>query len=90
MQGMAKDKTTIILDREKVAKVTALVGGRSLSEVIDIALDRFIQAEELRRDVAAYARQPLSNEELAIADLPVALDLGDEDVDYAALYGQEE
>jgi hypothetical protein len=86
---MARDKATITLDRDKVARAASLVGGRSMSDVVDIALERLIRAEELRRDVAAYARQPLSDEELAIADLPVEFDLADEDVDYEALYGQE-
>ena len=60
-----------------------------MSEVIDIALDRLINAEELRRDVAAYARMPLSDDEVALADLHLTLDLDDEDVDYEALYGTE-
>jgi hypothetical protein len=90
MQCMAREKATITLDRDKVARVASLVGGRSMSEVVDIALDRLIQAEELRRDVAAYARQPLSDEELAVTDLPVELDLADDDVDYEALYGKQE
>jgi hypothetical protein len=84
---MARDKATITLDRDKVARAASLVGGRSTSEVIDMALDRLIRAEELRRDVAAYARQPLGDDELAITDLPVEFDLADEDVDYEALYG---
>ncbi len=58
-----------------------------MSEVVDIALQRLIRAEELRRDVVAYARDRLSEDELAIADLPVQFDLGDEDVDYEALTG---
>ena len=64
-----------------------LIGGRSMSEVIDVALDRLIHAEQLRRDFAAYGRAPLSEDELALTDLPLALDLDDEDVDYEALYG---
>lgn len=60
-----------------------------MSEVIDIALDRLIRVERLRRDVIAYAKRPPSEEELAFSDLPVALDLGDEDVDYEALNGQD-
>jgi hypothetical protein len=32
---------------------------------------------------------PPSVEELAVADLPVQFDLGDEEVDYDALYGQD-
>jgi hypothetical protein len=42
---------------------------------------------QLRRDVDAYARRPLSVEELAVADLTVKLNLDDAQVDYDALYG---
>ncbi len=59
-----------------------------MSEIIDIALDRLIRTEELRRDIAAYARQPLDEQELALADLPLEFDLGDADVDYEELYGK--
>lgn len=58
-----------------------------MSEVIDVALGRLIWAERLRRDVEAYARQPLTEDELALVDLQPSLDLGDDDVDYDALYG---
>ena len=84
---MRRDKATITLDRDKVARAAALVGGGGMSEVIDIALDRLIRSEELRRDIAAYARQPLDEAEMALAELPVEFDLGDADVDYDALYG---
>jgi hypothetical protein len=87
---MARSKATITLDRDKAAKAAALVGGRSLSEVIDVALERLIQGEQLRHDLAAYAGRPLDNQELAIGDLPVVFDLADEDVDYEALYGTAE
>lgn len=86
---MVRDKATITLDRDKVRKAGSLVGGRSMSDVVDIALDSLIRAEELRRDVAAYARRPQTNAELAVANLAVELDLDDEDVDYEALYGTE-
>ncbi|CAN5670038.1 hypothetical protein BH23CHL8_BH23CHL8_16830 [soil metagenome] len=68
----------------------ALSGGHSMSEVIDIALDHLIHSEQLRHDVGAYSRRPLTDDELAVADLPVRLDLADEDVDYDALYGTAE
>jgi hypothetical protein len=86
---MARDKATITLDRKKVSRAAALVGGKTMSEVIDMALDRLIRIEELRRDVAAYARQPLDEAELALTDLPVEFDLDDAGVDYSALYGQQ-
>lgn len=75
------------LDRDKVEQARALIGGRSMSEVIDVALGRLIRAERLRRDVETYARQPLTEDELALVDLQPSLDLGDDDVDYDALYG---
>jgi len=87
---MAKSKATITLDRAKAEKAAALAGSRSISEVIDVALERLIHTEQLRHDVAAYGKRPLSPGELAIADLPVQFDLGDQEVDYEALYGQDE
>ncbi|MEX2184799.1 MAG: hypothetical protein WEC14_10155 [Chloroflexota bacterium] len=84
---MARGKATITLDRAKVARAGALIGGGTMSGVIDLALDRVIRAEELRRDIAAYARSPVDEDELAIADLPVEFDLGDDDIDYDAIYG---
>lgn len=86
---MARKKATISLDREKVDEARALVRGRSMSDVIDLALDRLIRAERLRHDVAAYQRLPLGEDELAVSDLPVALDLADDDVDYDSWYGQD-
>ena len=84
---MAREKATITLDRDKVATATALVGGRSMSEVVDLALDRLIRAERLRRDIEAYGAAPPTEEELVLGSLPVALDLDDDDIDYDALYG---
>jgi hypothetical protein len=83
---MAKSKATITLDREKLERAAAYVGVRSVSEVIDVALDRLIKAEQLRHDVEAYIKQPLTDEELAVVDMQVELDLGDDDVDYEAIY----
>lgn len=85
---MAREKATITVDREKVATARALLRAKSISETIDTALDRLIRAEQLRRDVAAYTGKPLTDDELAVADLPVELDLDDDDVDYDAIYGK--
>lgn len=84
---MARTNTTITLDREKVAKVQALLGAASMSEAIDAALDRLIRADSLQSDVAAYRAVPQDDAELAVADLPVEFDLDDDDVDYELLYG---
>ena len=84
---MGRVKATITLDRAKVRTAMALAGGRSMSDVIDLALDRLILAEELRRDLAAYARRPPSPDEISLGAFPVRLDLDDEEFDYEALYG---
>lgn len=85
---MAREKATVTLDRGKVEEARALIGGRSMSEVIDVALDRLIRIEHLRRDVEAYRRHPQGLVELGVADLAVTLDLDDDEVDYDALYGR--
>jgi hypothetical protein len=43
----------------------------------------------VQRDLAAYERMPPDEDERALGNLPVTLDLGDDDVDYDALYAQE-
>jgi hypothetical protein len=85
---MAKEKVTVTLERAKLAEAQELIGSPSLSGTIDVALDRLIRAERLRQDVAAYTAQPASDDELALADIPVELDLGDDAVDYDLVYGQ--
>jgi hypothetical protein len=86
---MARSKATITLDKDKAAEAAALLGAASLSDAIDTALDRVIRAEQLRSDIAAYLGRPPTDEELGVADLPVVFDLGDEDVDYEAVYGMK-
>jgi hypothetical protein len=86
---VTRAKATITLDRGKAARAAALVGAPSVSEAVDIALDRLIRAEELRRDIAAYGATPPTAEELALGDLPVDFDLGDDQTEYEALYGQQ-
>lgn len=88
MNGMARQKVTITLDRAKAEAARALLEVASISETIDRALARLIRTERLRRDVAAYTRQPVDASELAVTDLDVELDLDDADVDYDKLYGK--
>jgi hypothetical protein len=85
MDGVRKDKVTITLDREKAAAARTLVGARSTSEVVDIALDRLVRVERLRRDVEAYRRLPPTAEERALSELADTTALHD-DTDWAALY----
>jgi hypothetical protein len=83
---MAREKATVTLDREKANAAKSLVRAKSLSETIDIALDRLIRAERLRQDVSLYRSRPPTDQELAVGDLPVAFDLGDDDVNYDVIY----
>lgn len=85
---MARDKVTITLSRDKAAIAVSLTGAGSTSEVIDMALDRLIRAERLRRDVAAYRQTPPTATELALADISDG-DLADE-TDWEALYPDDQ
>jgi hypothetical protein len=80
---------TITLDRAKAELARGLVGARSTSEVIDLALERLILTERLRQDVEAYRRLPQTSEELALAD-QAARDVLSDDVDWASLYADAE
>jgi len=82
---MAKDKVTITLDRAKANRARSLTASRSVSEVIDLALDRLIASETLRSDVAAYRRIPPTSDERAIAKVADTSGLRD-DTDWEALY----
>jgi hypothetical protein len=86
---MAKEKVTITLDRAKADHARALLDARSTSEIIDLALDRLIDAERLREDIAAYRRVPSTGHEAAIALLADTSGLADE-TDWEALYPEVE
>jgi hypothetical protein len=88
MYGMTKMKVTVTLDRSKAENARSLVGAASTSEVLDIALDRLIHAERLRRDVAAYRRVPPSDAEVALSLFGGAT--LDDDTDWEALYDENE
>jgi hypothetical protein len=83
--GMPKEKVTITLDRAKAEDARALLGAVSTSEAIDLALERLIRAERLRRDIAAYRRSPPTDDDVELALLAATADLADE-TDWEALY----
>lgn len=83
---MGREKATVTIDRAKIDEVRAMIGAKSMSDAIDVALDQLLHAARLRNDIEAYTRQPPTDDEIALADLPVTLDLDDDDVDYDALY----
>lgn len=86
---MAKEKATVTLYREKVDEARSLVRASSTSEVIDIALDRLIHIERLRRDVSGYRNVPVGEDELAIAAFGEDIGL-DDDTDWAAICGEDQ
>jgi hypothetical protein len=85
MLSMAKEKATITLDRRKAEEARILAGVESTSAVVDLALDRLIRLERLRRDIAAYRATPPTEEEQALAYL-AGDGLLDDDTDWADLY----
>jgi hypothetical protein len=85
---MVKEKATITLDRAKAAEARAIAGARSISEVIDLALDGFIRAGRLRADIAAYQKEPPTESESELAMLGDTSGLTD-DTDWEALYADE-
>lgn len=88
MFSMAKEKVTITLDRSKAEEARVIGGAKSTSEVIDLALDRFIRTERIRADVEAYRREPPNEVELDLALLADTNGLAD-DTDWVALYDDE-
>lgn len=85
---MAKEKATITLDRSKADEARSLIGARSTSEVIELALDLLIRAERLRRDITAYRRVPPTESEIEIALLADTATVAD-DTDWEALYAED-
>ena len=90
IRSMAKRKATITVQQEKVDEARRLSGIDSVSGVIDEALGLLIRAERRRRDVAAYSREPVGSDEVALAaEAPPWDDLAD-DTDWEAVYSDSE
>ena len=87
---MAKEKVTITLDRRIADEAQALTGAHSTSEAIDIALNRLVRAERLRRDILAYQQTPPTDEERAVAGLADYAALAEDDTDWGQIYGLDE
>ncbi|MGH8902338.1 MAG: type II toxin-antitoxin system VapB family antitoxin [Egibacteraceae bacterium] len=83
---MAKEKTTITVDRAKIDEVQRLTGITSVSAAIDLALRELIRIERLRGDLAAYGALTVTDDEVALArTTPSWADLAD-DTDWDSLY----
>jgi hypothetical protein len=83
---MAKSKLSVTLDPTRIDRARALVNVASVSELLDVALERLIRSEEELQHVAGYLRIPLGEEFAALAETPRVL-IADE-VDWAALYDE--
>jgi hypothetical protein len=44
-----RDKTSMVIDREKVAEARELLGTRTIAETVDVALDEVIRLGKRRR-----------------------------------------
>lgn len=79
-------KTTVSIDRDTLDEACAMLGRTSTSEVVDIALARMVEAQRLLTDIRGYLAHPPTAEEIALGDIAVSFDLGDEEVDYDQYY----
>lgn len=80
-------KVSVSLDPTKLANARALVSTGSVSELLDVALERLIDDERERQHIEGYTRVPVEPEMIRWAKLkrkPL-----DDDVDWATLYGVE-
>lgn len=84
-----KQKITITVECRKVEEARRLTGATSTSAAIDIALDRLIRAERLRRDIAAYAATPPTGDEIALAAITPSWDALADDNDWDALHSDQ-
>ena len=86
---MAKQKTSVTLDPVKLDEVRRITGAKSASAAIDRAFAETIRSARLRSDVEAYAQQPPTDDEIALARMtPDWSDLHD-DTDWDAAYRDE-
>lgn len=86
--GMTKWKTTISVERSKIDQAQQMTGAGTISATVDIALDRLIRSERLRRDIAAYAATPPTEEEAALATIDPDWSNLTDDTDWESVYPQ--
>ena len=83
---MAREKTTITLDRAKAECARTLVNAKSVSVAIDLALDRLIFEARVQQDVAAYRARSQGAEEVAIARRQPRRQLDEDPTDWETFY----
>lgn len=87
--GMAKEKATITVDREKLSEARALLGAPSASAAIDVALSELIRRRRLRNDLKAYIRTPPTAEEQALGEFSPEWDDLADDTDWDAEWPED-
>jgi hypothetical protein len=83
---VAKSKLSVTLNLETIEKARALVTVSSVSELLDVALERLIRTEEEAQHVAGYVRTPADADFITFAQ--TSRDAILDDVDWAALYNE--
>lgn len=87
---MTRRRTSITVDQEKLDQAVQITGATSASGAIDIALDRLVRAEFLRRDITAYSSSPPTLEEIALAEVAQVWDDLADETDWLAVYSDPE
>lgn len=89
IDGMAKEKVTITVDRAKLSEAVDVLGAPSASAAIDAALAEVIRRDRVMRDVRAYAEKPPAADEAALGTpMPDWRDLAD-DTDWDAEWPED-
>lgn len=83
---MARNKVTITLDRAKAECARTLVNANSVSDTIELALDRLIFEARVEQDLAAYQAHPQGSEELTIARRQPRRQLDQDPTDWETFY----
>ncbi|MHB8289243.1 MAG: type II toxin-antitoxin system VapB family antitoxin [Acidimicrobiales bacterium] len=86
---MAKEKATITVDREKLSEARSMLGARSASAAIDVALSELIRRHRLRNDLKAYTKTPPTAEESSLAYFPQDWDDLIDDTDWDAEWPED-
>jgi Arc/MetJ family transcription regulator len=52
-----KDKTSLVIDREKLARAKEILGTKTIAETVDGALDEVLRVENVRRLMERIRRE---------------------------------
>ncbi|MGH9092387.1 MAG: type II toxin-antitoxin system VapB family antitoxin [Acidimicrobiales bacterium] len=86
---MAREKTTITVDRAKLSQARAMLGVPSASAAIDVALSELVRRRRILHDVEAYAGTPPTAEEVAVGQVSPTWDDLVDDTNWDAEWPEE-